>query len=140
MADDKGEQGFTVSDKRHFTTEGDVREDDVVGTDEKAAAPSPAAAAPAQGEPAPEAAAQIDFVSYILTYETQGLVLLGEVPNPYTNKNEENLEAARHVIDILALLQEKTHGNLTSEEELLLDDMLYRLRMKYMAKTNRIKL
>ena len=140
MADDKADQGFTISDKRHFTTEGEVRKEEIGGSDQNPPTAAPAEDSRSKGETQPETEAQIDFVSYILTYETQGLVLLGEVPNPYTNKNEENLEAARHVIDILALLQEKTRGNLTPEEDLLLDDMLYRLRLKYMAKTNRIKL
>jgi hypothetical protein len=67
-------------------------------------------------------------------------VLLGEVPNPYTGKKEENLEAARHTIDILTLLQDKTRGNLDREEQQLLDGVLYELRMKFMAKTDLIKL
>ena len=62
------------------------------------------------------------------------------MPNPYTNKKEENLDAARHTIDILAMLQAKTRGNLTPDEDHLLDGVLYELRMKFMAKTNRIKL
>ena len=67
-------------------------------------------------------------------------MLLGEVPNPYTNKKEEDLEAARHTVDILTILQEKTRGNLSKEEDQLLDSVLYELRMKFMAKTNKIKL
>ena len=82
----------------------------------------------------------IDFSSYVLSYYTQGCVLLGEVPNPYTNKKEEDLEAAKHMIDILSMLEQKTKGNLSKEELQLLESVLYELRMKYMAKTNRIKL
>ena len=67
-------------------------------------------------------------------------MLLGEVPNPYTNKKEEDLESARHTVDILTILQEKTRGNLSKEEDHLLDSVLYELRMKFMAKTNKIKL
>jgi hypothetical protein len=74
-----------------------------------------------------------------LSYYTQGLVLLGEVPNPYTNKKEEDVEAARHTIDILSMLEQKTKNNLTKEEQQLLETVLYELRMKFMAKTNRIK-
>ena len=71
---------------------------------------------PASGAPSATAGAArfaaIDFPSYILSYYTQGLVLLGEVPNPYTNKKEEDPEGARHTVDILSMLQEKTKGNL----------------------------
>jgi len=81
----------------------------------------------------------IDFPSYLLSYYTQGLVLLGEVPNPYTNKKEEDVDAARHTIDILTMLEQKTKGNLTKEEQQLLETVLYELRMKFMAKTERIK-
>ncbi len=91
-------------------------------------------------EPLAGETARIDFPSYILSYYTQGLVLLGEVPNPYTNKQEQDLEAARHTVDILTMLEEKTKGNLSKEEEQLLGSVLYELRMKFMTKTSRIKL
>ncbi len=142
MAEDRGDQDFTVTDKRHFTSQGDVRERSAERAPEEAV---PGQAAADAGMPRQEplqsgAEEQIDFPSYVLTYYTQGLVLLGEVPNPYTNKKEENLDAARHTIDILAMLQGKTRGNLTPEEDQLLDNVLYELRMKFMARTNRIKL
>ncbi len=60
---------------------------------------------------------------------------LGEVPNPATGEPHADLEQARYLIDILGMLQEKTHGNLTAEESVLLEDLLYELRMKYVAQT-----
>ncbi|NWG12151.1 MAG: DUF1844 domain-containing protein [Acidobacteria bacterium] len=142
MTQDRSDQGFTVTDKRHFTAQGEIREQ---GAEKAAQAASSGQAGtearPPRQEPEQAGAEEhIDFPSYILTYYTQGLVLLGEVPNPYTNKKEENLDAARHTIEILAMLQGKTRGNLTSEEDQLLDNVLYELRMKFMARTNRIKL
>jgi len=122
MSKESEESGFKVTDKRHFAEGGSPREDappQEQKTPETAAAPPPAE--PGGEEP------RIDFPSYVLSYYTQGLVLLGEVPNPYTNKKEEDL-------------QEKTKGNLSKEEDQLLDSVLYELRMKFMAKTNRIKL
>jgi hypothetical protein len=65
----------------------------------------------------------------------QALMALGEVPNPATGQPQADLEQARYLIDILGMLQEKTHGNLTSEESTLLEDLLYELRMKYVAQT-----
>ncbi len=134
-----------MTDKRTFREDGEPRE---TATAPAADAASQAAAGqkteernqPSGEEIPPGTGARIDFPSYILSYYTQGLVLLGEVPNPYTNKKEEDTESAHHTIDILSMLREKTKGNLTREEEQLLDSVLYELRMKFMAKTSRIKL
>jgi hypothetical protein len=141
MTKEQEEQSFRVTDKRGF------REESAPGAPE----PSGNAEAKPAGEPSfskEEKPAEresskippIDFPSYILSYYTQGLVLLGEVPNPYTKKMEEDVEAARHTIDILSMLQQKTEGNLSSEEKQLLETVIYELRMKFMARTNRIKL
>jgi hypothetical protein len=135
------EQGFRISDKRSFREDGLPREE--AHAEPRQGSPKPEGADAADGEPPVEEAppgARIDFPSYVLSYYTQGLVLMGEVPNPYTNKKEEDVDGARHTIDILDMLQQKTKGNLVKEEEQLLESVLYELRMKYMAKTNRIKL
>jgi hypothetical protein len=142
MSKEQEDQGFRVTDKRLFGEDGKPREGVAAeGQKEQEAAKAPAGGARAA---APEKAGlgteRIDFPSYVLSYYTQSLVLLGEVPNPYTNKVEEDLEAARHTVDILGMLKDKTKGNLTAEEERLLDSVLYEVRLKYMAKTNQIKL
>jgi hypothetical protein len=137
MTKEQEDQGFRVTDKRVFDGEGKVRD---AGKEE----PAPQSQEPPRSQPQEESApgygGPIDFPSYVLTYYTQGLVLLGEVPNPYTNKTEQNLEGVRHTVDILGMLKEKTKGNLAQEEANLLESVLYELRMKYMAKTNQIKL
>jgi hypothetical protein len=140
MTKNEDDGSFTISDKRHFTSEGEVRKEEADQEPKGPTPPGADAGAPLNEERRANIEERIDFPSYVLTYYTQGLVLLGEVPNPYTNKKEENLEAARHTIDILTLLQEKTRGNLDREEQQLLDSVLYELRMKFMAKTDLIKL
>ena len=143
MTDENESQGFTVKDKRLFREDGAAREQVESQEPAKEAVPDPFKMAEEPGpkqEPPPGTGGKIDFPSYILSYYTQGLVLLGEVPNPYTNKKEEDLASSRHIVDLLGLLQEKTKGNLTPEEGQLLESVLYELRMKYMAKTNQIKL
>ena len=134
------QEGFRITDKRGFQENGESRTPDVPEEkkEEPAGEPSSEAGRNAS-EPKAEQRPPIDFPSYILSYYTQGLVLLGEVPNPYSGKKEEDVEASRHTIEILAMLQEKTKGNLRKDEEQLLENVLYELRMKYMAKTNRIK-
>ena len=144
MSKEQEDQGFRITDKRAFTEDGERQQDapakESSGTQDAPKSteePQPAAEG---SEKTSGADPKIDFPSYVLSYYTQGLVLLGEVPNPYTKKKEEDLQAARHTVDILTLLQEKTKGNLTQDENQLLDSVLYELRMKYMAKQKVIKL
>jgi len=143
MTKEQEDQSFKVTDKRGF------REDGEAGTSDSAAKATDAPVidssstkeeAGSNRDADADSGPPIDFPSYILSYYTQGLVLLGEVPNPYTNKKEEDMEAARHMIDILSMLEQKTKGNLSPEEGKLLESVLYELRMKFMAKTNRIKI
>jgi len=143
MTKEQESEGFTVKDKRAFREDGGLREDAPREETPKKSASEPFEVlndGKASQEAPPGTGARIDFPSYILSYYTQGLVLLGEVPNPYTNNQEEDIEGARHTVDILSMLEQKTKGNLSKEEEQLLEGVLYELRMKYMAKTNRIKL
>jgi hypothetical protein len=156
MTKEQEEQGFRVMDKRGFNEEGEPvsTEPQATEKEETPAGGQPSAEAEKSSAEAEKSSVKeetppekespprppIDFPSYILSYYTQGCVLLGEVPNPYTNKKEEDLEAAKHTVDILSMLEQKTKGNLSKEEQQLLESVLYELRMKYMAKTNRIKL
>ena len=78
---------------------------------------------------------KVDMNTFILSLSSSVLVNLGEVPDPVTGKISQNLEMARHTIDILALLEEKTKGNLTEDEERLLKNVLFDLRMKYIQKS-----
>ena len=75
----------------------------------------------------------VDFASFIVSLSTNALIYLGEVPNPISNKPEKDIDAARHTIDTIAMLQEKTKGNLTKNEEQLIEEVLFNLRMKFVA-------
>jgi hypothetical protein len=70
----------------------------------------------------------------ISTFATQAAVALGQVPNPITNKTEDDLEQAKFAIDLLQVLEEKTKGNREENEERLLTDVLYKLRMIFIDK------
>lgn len=80
-----------------------------------------------QPPPLPE----VNFASFIYSLSTSALVHLGEIPEPITEKMDKNLPLAKQTIDILGILQEKTKGNLSQEEENLLNNFLYDLRMRY---------
>ncbi len=76
-----------------------------------------------------------DFNFFITTLGLQASIALGQVPNPTTNKKEEDLKQARFIIDTLGMLKEKTKGNLNTDESQLLDNILYELRMQYISQT-----
>lgn len=78
---------------------------------------------------------EVNFSTFILSIGSSALVQLGEVPDPESGQMMENLLAAKHSIDILSMLQEKTKSCLDSNEQQLLDTLLYDLRMKYVLKT-----
>lgn len=77
-------------------------------------------------------ATAITFVGFVLSLAHTAAVHFGDVPDPVSGQTAQtNLEAAQQMIDILALLEEKTRGNLTAEERQLLEQILYELRLRY---------
>jgi Domain of unknown function (DUF1844) len=124
-------KGFTVQDRRRFSPEtGEARED---------APEQPAPAAPtAESSTAEsvrgseqEALPEINFSAFVISLSTQALMHLGEIANPMTGKVEIDVAVAKQMIDILAMLKDKTRGNLNASEERLMKDILFDLRMKY---------
>ena len=76
-----------------------------------------------------------DFKFFISTLSLQASIFLGQLANPVTRKNEEDLPQAKFIIDTLGMLQEKTKGNLNEEEAALLENLLYELRTSYLTKS-----
>lgn len=73
----------------------------------------------------------VDFVSFILSLAASAQVHLGLIPTPGGEKVEKNVGLAKQTIDVLGVLQEKTKGNLTAEEEKILTEILHTLRLQY---------
>jgi hypothetical protein len=73
----------------------------------------------------------IDFTTLIMSLASSALVSMGRVPDPETGSVQKNLAFAQQNIDIIHLLQGKTRGNLSSDEERLVEQILYELRMSY---------
>jgi hypothetical protein len=73
----------------------------------------------------------IDFATFVLSLSHSALMHLGEAPHPETGKVEKNLLLARQTIDLIGMLDEKTKGNLTGDEERLIGQILYDLRMRF---------
>jgi hypothetical protein len=75
---------------------------------------------------------QVSFVAFVFSLASNAAVHFGDLPDPMTNERRPvDLEAAEQLIDILAMLEEKTRGNLTAEERQLLEQVLYELRLRY---------
>ena len=94
------------------------------------AAPQPSSEARAEGEGLPPAR----FELFLSGLAMEAFVALGDMPHPTTRKQAMNLPQAKYLIDLLGIFEEKTKGNLSVEEEKLLKDALYQLRMRYLAK------
>jgi hypothetical protein len=137
---DKGqdEDGVKVTDKRLFTVDGDLRKElPEEDKREEPATPPREDKEPSGFERKPlEEPQGVDFAILINAMAQPALIFLGEVAHPGTGKAEVNLEQARLQIDLLDLLRIKCRGNLTREEEGLLDRILYDLRMLYVNRSN----
>jgi len=97
----------------------------------------PATADPAADPDANPDAAAINFVGFVLSLAHTAAVHFGDVPDPFSGaKAEANLVAAQQMIDILALMEEKTRGNLTAEERQLIEQVLFELRLRYVEAQN----
>ncbi len=128
------EEGFKVVDKRRFTPEGEPSEikgeetqDSYAETKgaEKHEEPADTGKEPSEALPPP------DFTTLVVSLGASALMCLGDTPNPDSEKHEKNLKLARHTIDIIEMLGEKTKGNLTSAESKVIKDLLNDLKMRY---------
>ena len=154
--DDKQEEvTFKVSDRRKFNSDGSVKEGVVL---EPAKPVEPAAADNRQPEKTPEVQVLEDpadpdesediepgageipgaedpasFVNFLSTLATNAAASLGAMPHPATGQRSVDLETGKYWLDILAMLSEKTKGNLHPQETRLLDGILGDLRMQYVS-------
>lgn len=95
---------------------------------------SPPGAAPSAQAESAEGEFPPATLSFLVTsLAMQAMMSMGLMPNPMTGKNDVNLAQARHFIDTVEMLEAKTKGNRTAEEEQVLDSLLYELRMAFVA-------
>ena len=78
---------------------------------------------------------QTSFLAFVMSLATTAAVHFGDLEDPHAGKSERNLPAAAQMIELLAMLQEKTKGNLDAEEQQFLDQVLYELRMRFVSLT-----
>ena len=136
---DQQDKGFAVHDKRRVGREGTDEPEPTPGpeTEGHGAAGSAAEGASPQGpDQQPPPAGEHEYIpltltSFIMSLSTSALIYLGQVPDPISGKTFTDLLGARQTIDLISLLKEKTKGNLTPDEEALVDTLLYDLRMLF---------
>lgn len=134
MSEEK--RDFVVKDRRIFSQESqepDKKEDQAASTppaDQARQHDSQPASAADQQEAQPQLP-QINFPTFIASLNASALLHLGMIEDPVTGKKTKNLPMAKQTIDILSMLEEKTSGNLTKEEEGILKNILYDLRIMY---------
>lgn len=97
-------------------------------------APEPQPTIDETRRPGPEELPPARFDLFVQGLLMEALIALGEMPHPSTQKQASNLPQARYLIDLLGVLEEKTRGNLSVDEDRLLKDAVYQLRMRYLAK------
>ncbi len=127
-------KGFIIKDKRIFSEEDKEqkeKEDKAEPPKEEAEARESEEAAEPEEAEADYQLPEINFATFIFSLNTSVLVQLGVIEDPSTGKKVKNLVLAKQTIDILGMLEEKTRGNLTEDEENMLKNILYDLRMIY---------
>jgi hypothetical protein len=126
---DEKPSNFTVTDRRSFDASGEPKDDKdavpavppttTVPPEAKAAASKP------ESRPLPPA----DFPTLVLSLGSSAMMYLGESEGG--QPGERNLPMAKHAIDLLTVLEEKTKGNLSADEDHLLESLLFDLRLRY---------
>ena len=133
MSDVEG-PGFTIRDKRSSKqSEEEAKAADA--SQPKDQAPPEEKQAPPEEKQSPPKDFELNFSTFVLSLTSSAFYHLGDIPDPLTGKKEENLPAVKQTIDILIMLQEKTKNNLDADEAKLMEQLIYELQMKYVAKT-----
>ena len=157
--EEQAEKAFTVSDKRLFTKEGSRRDPDTPRQTPAASPPPPPPPprreAPRATEPPrqrPESERQrpepgagprrdlppADLTMLVNMLVTNAMVFLGQMPAPGSQQYMRNLPQAQHMIDLLMVLREKTRGNLTPDEDQMMQDLLPQLQMAYVSASRQV--
>ncbi|MEM9487829.1 MAG: DUF1844 domain-containing protein [Myxococcota bacterium] len=94
---------------------------------------------PLADDEAPHALPPMDFSMFVMSLGSSAMVNLGQVPPPDSDSVHIDLPAAKQIIDILGILEDKTRGNLDESEQKLLSGLLYELRVHYVDAQNQQK-
>ena len=79
---------------------------------------------------------EVTFSAFVMSLNTSALFHLGEISDPVTGEKQQDLVLVKHTIETLQLLEDKTKGNLTDDEQDILKNALSDLKMRYVAKVS----
>jgi hypothetical protein len=135
------DKGFTVQDKRRVGKEDPVdAEPTPPRPEQETSSAADNGSAHVHDDSSKDAGERgyppLTFSAFILSLSTSALIYLGQAPDPVSGKTIIDREGARQTIDLIAILKQKTEGNLTPEEASLIESALYDLRMLFI-KTNK---
>lgn len=126
------EKGYTIKDKRFsaISEEEKMQDSDIKNhkSEEKNAGSSKE-----RDIPIPE----INFATFILSLSSSAMLHFGDIEDPVSGKKERNLTIAKQTIDMIDMLREKTKGNLTKDEEGLMENILYELKLRYVKESGK---
>ena len=125
------EKGFVIKDKRSLDEKGELKaekpKDEKIKEEQKKE--------PEQKETKTPPLPEVNFTSLIFSLSSSALFHFGEIEDPQTGQKKKDLPIAKHAIDTIAMLMEKTKGNLTEEEQKFVNSVLTDLRWRYVKAT-----
>ena len=125
------EKGFVLKDRRSFDEKGELKErgqkEEVKGEEKKEEAK--------EEEPQRVPLPEVSLSSLVFSLSSSALLHLGEIADPQTGEKKEDFALAKHSIDTIGMLKEKTAGNLTEDEDKFLESILTDLRWRYVKAT-----
>jgi hypothetical protein len=150
------EDEIKVTDKRKFDKDGNIKEKAPSG-ERKVKAKNPEASSAHKqpgsdkAEPQPKKDVKenednkreqqaVDFIPFILSLYTSVLASLGELPDTSGIKTEKNVEQAKELIDIIKMLSNKTKGNLSEDEQNVIEEVIYQSEMIYLRSVSDLKI
>ena len=124
------EKGFVIKDKRSLDDKGELKEE---GQEEKIKGEKKEEPTKEESQriPLPE----VSLSSLVFSLSSSALLHLGEIADPQTGEKKEDFALAKHSIDTIGMLKDKTKGNLTEEEDKFLESILTDLRWRYVKAT-----
>jgi hypothetical protein len=124
---EKEEKGFVIKDRRSFDEKGEMKKKEPEKEEKRQETPRAAEKKEQKSPPLPE----INFNSLIFSLSSSALFHLGEIADPQTSEKKIDLPLAKHAIDTIAMLEEKTKDNLGEDETKFIESVLTDLRWRY---------
>jgi len=124
---DQDENGFVIKDRRSFDEKGDPKQD----SKDEEVRERPEEGLPKDNAGTPPPLPEVNFTSLIFSLSSSALMHTGEIADPQTGEKKKDLLLAKHAIDTISMLKEKTEGNLSEEEQKFIESVLMDLKWRY---------